>query len=136
MRRLDFYYYCLYNLSYKDGLGLQEWQPRRALPFEHRPILLFTLGSSGWLILFTMIVKLYKPTLSILSMCQYEFFGCLTIIYTAGFFYFVNSNRYTNIYSAYRQTDKSKEQLTRKKLLIVLLLPWLLISVLHGFNKD
>ena len=130
MRKLDFYYYCLYNLTYKDGFGLQIRQPRRSLPFEHRPIFLFTLGSSGWLIFFTMIAKLYKPELSKLPICQYEFFGCLAIIYTAGFFYFVNTNRYQDIYSTYRQTDRSKEQLTRRKLLLVLLLPWLLIILI------
>jgi hypothetical protein len=41
MERIHYYFFCLYNLFYKDGFAFQEKTSSRALPIEQRVIAYF-----------------------------------------------------------------------------------------------
>ncbi len=91
MKKIQFYYYCIYNMVYKDGWGLQDPQGSRAMPFEQRPLLLFTFGIWLWTFVIRLfLAKLIKIDYSILIIPNVE---VLIIILCWGilYFYFVTN---------------------------------------------
>jgi hypothetical protein len=122
-------------MIYKDGWGLQDPQGSRALPFEQRPLLLFTFGIWLW----TFVIRLFLATLikidnSILIIPNVEvlfIIVCWGILY----FYFVDNGRYLDLIAEFRLVDKKVQRKTCIYILIISLLPFILMSVLFLVKK-
>lgn len=128
---MQYYFFCLYNLFYKDGWGLQDPTNRRTLPIEQRPVLILSLSTWFWTLFIRLIlIGLVRPTYTILPIKHFEFlipFGAFALYY----FYFINNDRYLDIYNQYKSTDKIAEKHDSRKLLITLFLP-LPLFILSG----
>jgi hypothetical protein len=133
MQKVHFYFFCLYNAIYKDGFEMQNYYKAtgraKILP-ERRAIL--TLFFSSWLwtiVLRLVIIALFRPSFKILILGVYEYL-VVAIIYSAYYFYFIDNNRFNDIYVRFRNTDKAIQRQTLKKIIILLVLPLLLIPIL------
>lgn len=130
MKRVHFYYFCLYNFFYKDGWSLQEKLNYHAFPVEQRPVLLLGLSTWLWTVVIRLVIKgLFYPIELTLFTGYVELLFALTIC-TIYHFYFVDNNRYMDFYAEYRLTDKKAQRRTIRKLFLFLGLPVLLIPLL------
>jgi hypothetical protein len=125
MKKINFFYFLVYNLFYKNGWGLQDKQDY--WPIEQRPILLFCFSSWLWTVILRLLMILllgvhYPFSLFFHYEALIPFF--FYILYAT---YFILGHRYWSIYSEYQTTNKEVEKESRKKLFIILLLPLPLI---------
>jgi hypothetical protein len=123
MQKIHYYFFCLYNLFYKDGWGLQDPTNRRTLPLEQRPILALCLSTWFWTLFARLIIiGLFRPAYTILPIKHYEllipFLG-----FAIYYFYFIDNNRYVDIYNQYKLTDKNIRKQDSRKVIIALALP-------------
>jgi hypothetical protein len=134
MPKADFYFFCLYNAIFKDGVNIQT--PLKPIygrgPRTPEERVIWGLFFSTWLWTFVirlLVILLFRPHFKILFIGPYE---CLIplLSYAFYYFYFIDSNRYADLYAIYRSTDKSKQKQVTKKIVIVMILPLILIPVL------
>jgi hypothetical protein len=125
MKIFDFIYFCLYNLSYKDGMPEPpKFQP--GMEMESRPVALFTISIWFWIWTIRLLIKHYHP-LSIFSKFNIIVELLLFIVIYATFFlYFVNTFRYQRIYQEFRFTNKNIQMRTVNITFVILILPFLL----------
>ena len=138
MRKIDFYFFCLYNAIFKDGFDLQSsLKPNYGKgPRTPQQRAIWALFFSTWLWTFVvrlLIIVLFLPPLKFLFIGPYEFLIPL-LSYALYYFYFVDSNRYANIYAAYYATDKSQQKKITKNIIIGMVLPLILIPALVCFS--
>jgi hypothetical protein len=130
MNKIHFYFFCLYNLFYKDGFGLQDKITYRGLPIEQRPIFLLCLSTWFWTIVIRLVVIVFfNPIHKIVLIKNFEFV-IPAVSFGAFYFYFINNNRYIDLNAEYRLTDKCIQRQTVKKVIFFLALPILLIPIL------
>lgn len=123
MRKIHYYFFCLYNLFYKDGFGLWEKKSYKALSLEQRPIFLLCINAWFWTLLVRLfIIVLFQPAYTILPIKHYELLIPLTA-YAVYYFYFINNSRYINIYAQYRLTNKDTQRRDSRKVIAFLILP-------------
>ncbi|WP_290338578.1 hypothetical protein [Ferruginibacter paludis] len=140
MEKLHFYFFCFYNSLYKDGFYLETYLKTtgrgKILP-ERRTILGLFFSTWLWTIVLRLItIDLLKQNFKILF---YSFFSELiiaVIIYAAYFYYFVDNNRFANIYAQYKSTDKIVQRQGVKKVYWFLGLPLLLIPLILWWTTD
>jgi hypothetical protein len=132
MQKLHFYFFCFYNFIYKDGFEMQNYRKAillgRRLP-EDRTIIGLWVSTYLWtFVIRLMIVGLFNPHPKILFVGYYE---CLIafIIYSAYYFYFIDNDRFNDIYCQYRFTDKILQRQALRKMIIFLGLPIILIPL-------
>jgi hypothetical protein len=133
MERLEFYFFCLYNSIYRDGLYLESYLKAvgrgKILP-ENR--VLVGLFFSTWLWTFVLrliIIIFFRPNLKLLIVGDYEIIIPI-IIYAAYYFYFVYNNQFTEIYAKYKSTEENVQKKGLKVVVVFLTLPLVLIPLL------
>ena len=140
MQRIHFYFFCFFNSLYKDGFYLETYLNTagkgKILP-ESRTIL--GLFFSTWL--YTIVIRLlaidlFQPHLRILFWNFLYEITIAAIIYSAYFYYFINNNRFTKIYTEYKLTDKTIQQKGVKIVYLFLALPLLLIPLIAWWTTD
>jgi hypothetical protein len=123
MQKIHYYFFCLYNLFYKDGFGLQDKTSYRALPIEQRPIFALCLSTWFWTLFARLIIiGLFRPIYTILPIRHYELLIPL-VGFAVYYFYFVNNDKYLDIYNQYKLTDKYIQKQDSRKVVIALTLP-------------
>ena len=134
MEKIHFYFFCLYNSLYKDGFYLESYLKTsglgRMLP-QDRAILGLFFSTYLWTYVFRLtIIILIHPNFRIIFWgFQYELIISI-IIYGVYFYYFINNNRFSNIYSNFKATDKNLQRREVKKIYWVLGLPLILIPLI------
>ena len=73
MNKINYYYFCLYNLFYLDGFGSQIPTSNRAFSIEQRPVFIFSIGTWFWSWLIRLIIiDFFHPTAKLFSLDDYE----------------------------------------------------------------
>jgi hypothetical protein len=118
-------------MVYKDGWGLQDPQGSRALPFEQRPLLIFTFGIWLWtFVIRTFLAKLIKIDYSAVIFPNGEVLF-LILYWGILYFYFVDNGRYLDLIAEFRLVDKKAQRKTCIYILIFsFLLPVFLLTIL------
>jgi hypothetical protein len=143
MQKLRFYFFCFYNSFYKDGFYFEAYLKTvgraKILP-ERRTILGLSFSTWLWTIVIRLIaIDLFQPHFKTLFWNSlYELIIC-AIIYAVYFFYFVDNNRFADIYAQYKLTDKTIQRQEVRKvywflglpLILIPLIVWLTSSYLH-----
>jgi len=134
MQKVHFYFFCIYNAIYKDGAAMRSYYKAtgraRILP-ETRTTIGLCFSSWLWtIVLRLVIIFLFRPDFKILYLGRiYEPLLAL-IIYAAYYFYFIDNDRFNDIYIQFKNTDKTIQRRTLKKAGIFLVLPMILIPIL------
>jgi hypothetical protein len=129
MEKINFYFFCIYNFFYRDGFGLKDETSYKALPMEQRPVFALSLATWIWLsVIRIIIIKIFHPAHNI-------FFGKLDVLIPLAcfgiyYFYFIENNRYINLYAEYRAISKSAQRNVIVYLAISLIVSVLLILLL------
>ncbi len=110
MRSGHYYYYCLYNSFYKDGFSLQNKTYSSLSPEERPPFLLAMSTYLSTIFIRLLVIYIFNPLNKIFFFGYYEI-AILSAAWIIYYFYFVDSQRYIEIYSQYKLTDK----VTRKR---------------------
>ena len=133
MQKIHFYFFCLYNFSYKDGFNKK---PIYSNPVggkgspESAAVTVLSFCSWLWTVAIRLIIiALFKPNFKILFLGPFEIIIPLIIFltYTS---YFINGSRFIDIYIKYKEVDKSIQKQTVKKVFYFLGLPLILIPLL------
>ena len=134
MQKIHFYFFCLYNFIYRDGLEMQRYAKAtgraKILP-ERRTILGLFFSTWLWTIVVRLLViDLFKPNFKLLSWgFLYEMIFA-AIIYGIYFFYFVQNSRFADIYVQYRSTDQILQRRGARKVFWFLILPLILLPLM------
>jgi Ca2+/Na+ antiporter len=132
MNKVNFHFFCLYNFIYKDGFEMQNYQKAfgrgRILP-ESRAILGLFFSTWLWTVLLRLIlIALFSPTVRLLFLDYYELIIALGI-YACFHFYFINNNRFTDIYIQHRFTERKIQLQGQRRVFLFLALPLILIPL-------
>jgi len=136
MQKIHFYFFCFYNLLYRDGLYLESYLKaigRGKIKPEDRAVI--GLWFSTWLWSFVirlLVIILFQPHFKVLFIGPYEFLIPL-LSFAVYHFYFVENDRYVEIYATYKSTDKLRQKRVGKKVAIWMGLPLILIPLLVCF---
>jgi hypothetical protein len=123
MQKINYYFFCLYNLFYRDGFGLQDKTSQKALSIEQRPVFVLCLSTWFWTVFVRLLIfGLFHPVYTILLSGDYELLIPL-VGFAIYYFYFINNNRYLEIYNHYKLTDENIQKRDSKKVIIALALP-------------
>jgi hypothetical protein len=141
IQKLHFYFFCFYNSLYKDGFYLETYLKTmgrgKILP-ENRAILGLFFSTYLWtFVIRLIIIDLFKPNFKILSWSFYHEIIIAAIIYAIYFFYFIDNNRFVDIYAQYRfTTDKAIQKKEVKKVYWFLALPLILIPLIAWWSSN
>ncbi len=140
MQKLHFYFFCLYNSLYKDGFYLETYLKTygrgKILP-ESRTILGLFFSTWLWTIVLRLIaIDLLRQNFKPLF---YNFFSemvIIGIIYAAYFYYFVDNNRFADLYVQFKSTDKIVQRQGTRKVYWFLGLPLLLTPLILWWTTE
>jgi hypothetical protein len=133
MKKIEFYYFCLYNFFYKDNRPQKTYYFSQ-LEVEDRPVFLLALGTLAWtaVIRYLLVNLIFART--IFSFNGWVESGILLSAYAVYFFYFNNHFRYREIYVQYRLTDQALQDRISRNILIFLIFPLLPLFLWLVFN--
>jgi hypothetical protein len=142
MRKVDFYFFCLYNFFYKDGAFLLKGTSYYN-PLESQEKVIFGCSISFWLysiFLRMLLFAFFYPNIHSIFISRYEFVIPVTV-YGILYFYFNNTDRYVNLYRQYKETDKKLQRRVAIRILVfygmpVILIVLLAIILMKAFNMD
>lgn len=132
MGKIHFYFFCLYNSFYKDGFYLENYLKtyRRVLP-ESRAILVLFISTYLWThVIRITIALLIHPNFKMLYFGIYYELIISILIYGIYFYYFINKNRFIDIYTNFKSIEKDVQSRQVKKVYWFLALPLILIPLL------
>jgi len=128
--KIDFYFFCLFNFYYKDGLRSPNFfLKNKVIPQNHTCVI---LGVGGWLwsVVLRVIYKiLFDHSFSIFFLGMYFEILIWLILWGLFQFVFVNNNKYTAIYTRFRNTDQVIQRRTRSLIFTFLCLPIVLVPL-------
>jgi len=134
MKKMNFYFFCLYNKLYQDGRGRQvrvNWN----MPWnvEDRTNLGISFGTYLWIWIFRLIaIAIFKPQTILLNKYLELFIPFLIgAIYNLYYFY---NDRYRDIYLEYRSTPAAVQDPIANKIIIFLFAPTVIIPLLFVIN--
>jgi hypothetical protein len=130
MRKIRFYFFCIYNSTYKDGFGLQIYgKVARSVRPEYNAVYAFSIITLLWSICVHLtIISIFAlgPGNGVNLIYDFVVFF---IVYAICYFYFIDTDRYIDIYSEYKSTDKQLQRRIVKIFAFIMLLPIVLIPL-------